>query len=323
MSEEAERAAEARDAPAALGAWRRALEMLPADSRQHEMISAKVEDLGRKIDAAGGQAATGARPATGATGAGSSKSGASWNKSKSWIGVGVIGTLLWKFKFILVFLITKAKFLILGLTKAGTVISMLLSFGVYWAAWGWKFAVGFIASMYVHEMGHVAALRRYGIHATAPMFIPGLGALVRLKQSPANPREDARTGLAGPIWGTAAAIAAFGVFLATRHPYWEAIAHTGAWLNLFNLLPIWQLDGGRGFRALSRPQRWLATGAIGAAWLLTREGLLVLLGLAALARAFMKDSPDESDNTACAQYISLIAVLSAMCLIPLPENATR
>src|SRR3989454_12639768 len=81
---------------------------------------------------------------------------------------------------------------------------MLLSAGVYWAAWGWKFALGVVLSIYVHEMGHVQALQRYGIKATAPMFIPGVGAVVRLKQYPASPREDARVGLAGPLGGLGA-----------------------------------------------------------------------------------------------------------------------
>src|SRR5439155_143942 len=83
---------------------------------------------------------------------------------------------------------------LLGLTKASTLFTMLLSAGVYWAAWGWKFALGVVLSIYVHEMGHVQALQRYGIKATAPMFIPGVGAVVRLKQYPASPR-DARVGL--------------------------------------------------------------------------------------------------------------------------------
>src|SRR2546430_4861243 len=82
---------------------------------------------------------------------------------------------------------------------------MLLSAGVYWTIWGWKFALGVVLSIYVHEMGHVQALQRYGIKATAPMFIPGVGAVVRLKQYPADRREDARVGLAGPLWGRPAA----------------------------------------------------------------------------------------------------------------------
>src|SRR3989475_7787557 len=95
------------------------------------------------------------------------------------------------------------------------------------------------------------------------MFIPGVGAFIRLKQYPTDRREDARVGLAGPVWGAGAAAAAYAVYFATHAGIWGAIAHVGAFINLFNLVPVWQLDGGRGFRALTRPQRWIATGVIG------------------------------------------------------------
>ena len=70
----------------------------------------------------------------------------------------------------------KAKALLLGLTKGTTLLTMLLSLGVYWSMWGWPLRLGLVLSIYVHEMGHVIALARYGFRATAPMFIPGLGA---------------------------------------------------------------------------------------------------------------------------------------------------
>ena len=75
------------------------------------------------------------------------------------------------------FLLTKGKLLLFGLSKGTTFLSMLAALGVYWTLWGWKFALGFVLSIYVHEMGHVAAMKRFGLAATAPMFIPGFGAL--------------------------------------------------------------------------------------------------------------------------------------------------
>src|SRR3989449_1217522 len=103
-------------------------------------------------------------------------------------------------------------------------------------------------------MGHVQALQRYGIKATAPMFIPGVGAVVRLKQYPASPREDARVGLAGPLWGLGAAAAAYAAYIGTGGGISAAIAHFGASVNLFNPVPRRQLHRGRGFPALPRPQ---------------------------------------------------------------------
>ena len=148
------------------------------------------------------------------------------------------------------------------------------------------------------------------------MFIPGVGAFVRLKQSPASAREDARVGLAGPLWGLAAAVAAALAYLATGSPIWGAIARFGAWVNLFNLLPVWQLDGGRGFRALSRGQRWMVAAVMGVAWLASGEGLLVLVGLAAAARAWGSEAPEEGDQRAFLELLVLVAALSALCALP-------
>ncbi|TMI71516.1 MAG: site-2 protease family protein, partial [Bacillati bacterium ANGP1] len=151
----AERAAQLGDPSAALAAWRQALDLLPTDATQHQVVSARIAALSRSLD--GSPAAA--------------KHGSGWGKGAA--GVGALGALLFKFKFALMFVLTKAKLLLLGLTKAGTFFSMLLSAGLYWTIWGWKFAFGLVLSIYIHEMGHVQALQRNGIKATAPMFIPG------------------------------------------------------------------------------------------------------------------------------------------------------
>jgi len=300
----AEQATQAGDSSAALAAWREALDLLPRDSTQHQVVSARVLELSRAIDRAPGPAKQ-SRLGKGAA------------------GLGALGALLVKFKFALIFLLTKAKLLLLGLTKASTFFTMVLSAGVYWTIWGWKFALGVVLSIYVHEMGHVQALQRYGIKATAPMFIPGVGAVVRLKQYPADRREDARVGLAGPIWGLGAAVVAYAVYRATQSGIWGAIAHFGAWVNLFNLLPVWQLDGGRGFRALTRGQRWIAAAMIGAMWLVTGEGLLVLHGLAAAASAGFTEGADQPDPTILVQYGLLVVLLSLVSWSAVVAAAAR
>ena len=167
-------------------------------------------------------------------------------------------------------------------------------------------------------MGHVAALHRLGIRASAPMFLPGLGAVVRMQQYPVDAREDARVGLAGPIWGLAAALVAAAVFFVTQAPIWGAIARVGAWINLFNLLPVWQLDGGRGFRALSRSERFWVTGLLAALWFWTGEGLLVLLLLVAGFRTFGAEAGSSGDRVAFTQFVVLLAALSALTLIKVP-----
>jgi Zn-dependent protease len=232
-----------------------------------------------------------------------------------WLGtLGLAGLLLWKFKFLVVLVLSKAKLLVLGLTKLPTLLSGLASFGVYWTVWGWRFALGLVATMYVHEMGHVFALRRHGIRATAPMFVPGLGAFVRMEQYPVSPREDARVGLAGPMWGLAAAAAAWVVSAATGWPSWAAVARTAAWLNLFNLLPIASLDGGRGFRSLSRGQRWVLVGWLALAWGFSQEAILGLLfAVAGLRAAFGQAA--EPDRGVLAQFAFLVMALAALCVV--------
>ena len=318
LAAEAEDASQHGDPSAALAAWREALELLPRDTRQYEVVAQKVNALGEQVRSSPIPPAPAAKaPPAGRTSPQSKLKGAA-------VGVGALGLLLWKFKFVLVFILTKGKLLLLGLTKSSTLFSMLLSLGVYWTVWGWKFALGLVLSIYVHEMGHVVALRRYGFKATAPMFIPGVGALIRLKQHPTNPREDADIGLAGPIYGLAAAAASYGLWHATDLLIFAAIAKVGAWINLFNLLPLGPLDGGRAFNALSRNQRWLAALALGTAWFLTHESLLAVLLIMAVIRATASSAtsaastPEQlaGDTRATAIYVGLVAILSWMCLIP-------
>jgi Zn-dependent protease len=181
---------------------------------------------------------------------------------------------------------------------------------VYWTLWGLWFALGVVLSIYVHEMGHVAALRRYGIAATAPMFIPGFGALIRMKQAPVTPRENARIGIAGPVWGLGAAVTALAGAHLGGGPMWVAVARTGAWINLFNLLPIWQLDGSRAFASLTRMHRWLATAALAAAWLITRDGVVLLVLIVAGFRALTAGVPVERDRGALAWFAFVALALA-------------
>jgi Zn-dependent protease len=319
----AEAAARRGDPVEEIANWRRALDLLPPGSRQAAQVGAKVEALSARAanpfqpdPSAPLAAGTSALPAGAAAGAAAGAGAGDAERRRVWGARGALATGL-------TFLATKAKLLLLGLTKASTLFSMLLSVGVYWTVFGWRFAVLLVLSIYVHEMGHVAALRRFGIQATAPMFVPGLGALIRLRQHPANPREDARIGLAGPLWGCGAAAAAYLGFVLGWGPLWAAVARFGAWVNLFNLLPVWQLDGGRAFRALSRQQRLLAVAALAALWALSREGLLLLLLIAAAVQAIRRDAPEQPDHVALAEYVLLAAALTLLCLLHVPLAAGR
>ena len=281
----------------ALASWREALELLPPRTKQFEALRERITELGRQMD--------GLTPA--------SSESSVVQEPKSFLGkskgkAGIVGLLL--------VALSKIKVLLLGLAKLHTLLSMLLAFGVYWSLWGWKFALGFVLSIYIHEMGHVTTLQRYGIKATAPLFIPGVGAFIRLQQKLTNPREDARVGLAGPIWGFGAAVLAYALFWATGDNVFAAIAQIGAWINLFNLMPVWQLDGGRGFQSLAWWQRWVVLAIMGAMLYTTGEKLLMILMLFGFIQAIRRDAPKEPDYVGMIEFAFLVILLSIMTTIP-------
>ncbi|MGB0093091.1 MAG: site-2 protease family protein [Solirubrobacteraceae bacterium] len=161
--------------------------------------------------------------------------------------IAALAAFLAKFKMILL-LLPKVKLL----ATAGT---MLVSLAAYAWLWGWQFAAGFVALLFVHEMGHAIALRREGIKASAPMFVPFLGAVISARSLGGNALAEARVGLAGPILGSVGAAVCVFVWQDTGNDLWRALAFTGFFLNLFNLLPVVPLDGGRAMAAMA-PWMW-------------------------------------------------------------------
>lgn len=152
-----------------------------------------------------------------------------------------------------------------GVKFFGTAASMLVSIGAYALIFGLPFAVGFVLLLLVHELGHAIQLRREGISAGAPVFIPFLGAAIVMRELPRDAAMEARVGIAGPILGSLGALAVHGAALALDSPLLLALAFTAYFLNLFNLVPISPLDGGRIAAALS-PRIWVA-------------GILLMVGL--------------------------------------------
>jgi Zn-dependent protease len=318
LAADAEAAERVGETGRALTAWRQALALLPAGSGQHTRIQEKVRTLsGGLVSTALPLAGGGAGAATASASVATPATGAPRTGWRKWAaGAGAFGVVLLKFKWLLLFLLTKAKVLLIGLTQAKTFLSMALMIGVYATIFGWRFAVGIVVSIYIHEMGHVVWLRRFGIPATAPMFVPGLGAFVRLKAHPATVGEDARVGLAGPIWGAGAAIIALAFAFATGRPILFALARVGAWINVFNLLPVWQLDGGRGFNALSRPQRGIVAGVLWALALARIDGVFFLLAIAATFRAAVPgNAPPRGDRAILLTYLGLIIGLGAIIVV--------
>jgi Zn-dependent protease len=152
-------------------------------------------------------------------------------------------------------LILKFGGLLLKFKVVTTGASMLVSIAAYTWIWGLPFAIGFVLLLLVHELGHVIELRRQGVPASAPLFIPFLGAVVGMKQLPDDAWKEARVALAGPILGSIGAAVCWIVGEATGSEFFIALAFVGFFINLFNLIPIVPLDGGRAAGAL-HPALW-------------------------------------------------------------------
>lgn len=166
--------------------------------------------------------------------------------------IGVVFVVIAKFFAKLKFFILPAlKFLPVILKSGGT---MILSIGVYALAFGWKFAVGFVLLLFVHECGHLIVAKKFGLPVSAPVFIPFMGAFILLKNQPRNAWMEACVGIGGPMLGALGAVACHALGQAQDSPTVLALASSGYFLNLFNLMPVGFLDGGRIVTALSR---WL------------------------------------------------------------------
>lgn len=200
----------------------------------------------------------------------------------------------------LVFVLGKLKWALalLKLTKLGTLLSMLVTVGVYASFWGWPFALGFVLLIFVHEMGHAIAMRQQGVPAGAPVFIPFVGAVIAMKGMPRNAWVEAVVGIGGPLLGTVGAAGCLVVALATDSIFWFALSSTGFLLNLFNMIPISPLDGGRIVGVVSRAF-WGVGFAVGVGlWWTTRSPLLfviLLLGAFQLYRSLRNPRPDYYD----------------------------
>lgn len=225
----------------------------------------------------------------------------------------------------------KLLFLLLSGAKLGKLFatggSMLLSIAVYALAYGWRFAVGFVALLFVHEMGHFIAARQRGLPVGWPTFVPFLGAWIEMKQLPHDAETEAYVGLGGPLAGTLGALVVYYIGRNGQVPWLLALAYAGFFLNLFNLIPLSPLDGGRITQVIS-PRLWLlGVPVLGAVFLWRPSPLLVLIGV--LAGWQLWQSRQRRDDPALAAYhatttletrltygffyIVLLAFLAVMC----------
>lgn len=241
---------------------------------------------------------------------------------------------------ILLFIFGKLKYLgfILQIGKFKTFFTMLISIWAYAMFWGWPFAAGFVALLFIHEMGHVVALRMMGIKATAPMFIPFMGAYIGMKEMPKDAFSESIMAYGGPLLGTLGAIGCAGAGFVTGNPFWYALAMSGFLLNLFNLLPISPLDGGRIIGVIS-PKLWIVglIGAVGLFYLTWSPiiALVIIMGSIQIYASAKRPAAEKASYYAVTPgrrifmgvaFLALLAVTSFGMLamqIPLDEFNQR
>jgi len=207
------------------------------------------------------------------------------------------------------------------LTTGGT---MVLSLLVYGLAFGWRYGAGFLLLLFVHEMGHYVAARQRGLNVGAPTFIPFVGAWIALKDMPHDVETEAYIGFAGPLAGTVAALACYFAARDTGSNLLLALSYAGFMLNLFNLIPLSPLDGGR-ITAIISPKVWLAGVPLLAALFFVRPSpMLILVGLLAFPqlRAALRGDPGptatyysvplETRVNYGVMYLGLVAFLAMM-----------
>ena len=213
--------------------------------------------------------------------------GGPWSVIKRWLApLAAVGLLLAKFKG-LALLLLKVKFL-------GTALTMFISIGAYALLFPLWFAVGIVVLIWVHEMGHVVQLRREGIAASAPMFIPFLGAFVAMKQMPKDALAEARVGLAGPVLGTLGGLAALGLYALTGENLFLGLAYFDFIINLFNLAPLLPLDGGRAVGAMSPVFQLLGLGfMVALCFVAPIMAIIALIGLPELWRRWKTRNTPE------------------------------
>jgi Zn-dependent protease len=210
-----------------------------------------------------------------------------------------------------------------ALTTGGT---MLISVFAYSLLFGWWYAVGFVVLIFIHEMGHFIAARWRGLDVGAPTFIPFVGAWVELKTLPHDAETEAYVGMAGPVAGTAGALLCWWLARQFDNTLLLALAYSGFFLNLFNLIPLSPFDGGR-ITAVLSPRIWLLGVPILVALFLWRPSpLLVLMALLAAPQVLKAlrgpqspeemayySVPAETRLVYALNYLALAAFLAIMC----------
>ncbi len=267
--------------------WHALLQVLPVNSSSRQSIELEIAKLDARM-----HVQLTPKPKT------------DWGKR--WGPLGVLLAALTKFKTAAFLLLTKGKFL----------LSMLAFLSVYWALFGWWFAVGLSACVLLHEMGHYLVVRMFGLKAELPMFLPGLGAYVKWQGVNVDPVMRAEISLAGPLFGFFSGVLAYGVYTVTHQDIWLAVAQFAGWMNLLNLTPIGMFDGGKALDAVGKQQRLAIMILCGALAFVLHEFVFGIVAIATGYRLWKRDEMGASDKIGYYFIALLLAngLLSWYCL---------
>lgn len=189
-------------------------------------------------------------------------------------------------------------------------LSFLAFIALYGQSWGWKFGLGFALLVLFHEMGHFIDIKRRGLPADMPMFLPGLGAYVRWNAMGVPLETRAAVSLAGPLAGFFAAAICGVLWFQTHYGLWAELARTSAWFNALNLIPLWIFDGSKGMLPLSRFERVVVAVVAAALSYGLGEWVFALVAAGAGVRLFTHDVPDEPNNSITAYFVAVLAGLA-------------
>jgi Zn-dependent protease len=292
LAREAKALEDKREFAQAREVWNRSLNLLPADSKQAEWVHEKLRSLEIAAAATPDPQAGKAHP---------------WAK---WLGPLAP----------LAIVLAKAKTLLLAIFKLKFLFSFFSFIGVYVALWGWRFGAGFAVCILIHELGHFVDIKRRGLPAEMPVFLPGLGAYVRWNALGVTKKQIAQISLAGPLAGWLAAAGCYWIYLRTGEPVWAALARTGAFLNVLNLIPVWTLDGAQATLALGKMER-VGLVAVALAMLAYTGNLTFLFVALGMGwKMFTKDLPPKDDWGTWTYFAAVLAGLGYLLhVVPGPQ----
>ena len=268
----------------ALEAWQRALALIPDDAEQKKWVRDKIQSLELAASVA-------------------TEKQSAWAKK-----LGPLAP-------IAIFL-AKSKFL-LTLFKLKSLLSLATFVAFYWTLYGMKFGIGFAVLILVHEMGHYIDIKRRGLPAEMPMFLPGFGAYVKWAAMGVSLATQAAVSLAGPLAGLIGAAVCALLWWQTKDGLWAVLASSSAILNALNLTPVWVLDGGKAFVALDKTERIVILAAGVVLFFALEEKIFLLVAAGATYRLFTKDLPPQSSRATLAYFLAVMAGLGlVLYLLP-------